>query len=158
MHCRMFGKGILQAIYREAQRSDKLIYQIGYDTIASHTRPSSQAVHPIEAAYFHQSHLKGCQDYGHQVVSVMLSCNGITLNYAVILYDKSRSKIQIVQEIAEELPAAPVISTFFVTAGILRKVMDCFIRKDYTVSIKDQPNPLSMRIQFQKAIFAFICG
>ena len=28
------------------------------------------------------------------------------MNYAVILYDKSRSKIQIVQEIAEELPAA----------------------------------------------------
>lgn len=103
---------ILQAIYREAQRSGQPIYCIVDDTIASHTRPSSQAVHPIEAAYFHQSHLKGCQDYGHQVVSVMLSCNGITLNYAVILYDKSRSKIQIVQEIAEELPAAPVISYF----------------------------------------------
>ena len=70
---------ILQAIYREAQRSGQPIYCIVDDTIASHTRPSSQAVHPIEAAYFHQSHLKGCQDYGHQVVSVMLSCNGITL-------------------------------------------------------------------------------
>ena len=82
------------------------------DTIASHAKPLSQALHPIEAAYFHQSHLKGRQDYGHQVVSVMLSCNGITLNYAVILYDKSRSKIQIVQEIAEELPSAPVVSYF----------------------------------------------
>lgn len=81
-------------------------------TTASHTKPSSQALHPIEAAYFHQSHLKGCQDYGHQVVSVMLSCNGIILNYAVILYDRSKSKIRIVQEIAEELPVAPVISYF----------------------------------------------
>ena len=63
-------------------------------TTASHTKPSSQALHPIEAAYFHQSHLKGCQDYGHQVVSVMLSCNGIILNYAVILYDRSKSKIR----------------------------------------------------------------
>ena len=69
-------------------------------TTASHTKPSSQALHPIEAAYFHQSHLKGCQDYGHQVVSVMLSCNGIILNYAVILYDRSKLKIRIVQEIA----------------------------------------------------------
>ena len=32
-----------------------------------------------------------------------LSCNGIILNYAVILYDKSKSNIQIVQDIAEEI-------------------------------------------------------
>ena len=36
-----------------------------------------RALHPIEDAYFHQSHLKGKQDYGHQAVAVMLSCNGI---------------------------------------------------------------------------------
>ena len=108
---------ILQAIYREAQRSGQPIYCIVDDTIASHTRPSSQAVHPIEAAY------------------VMLSCNGITLNYAVILYDKSRSKIQIVQEIAEELPAAPVISYFLCDSWYTTaKVMDRFIQKGfYTV-------------------------
>ena len=47
-----------------------------------------------------------------QVVSVMLSCNGIILNYAVILYDKSKSKIQIVQDIAQEFPIALVISYF----------------------------------------------
>ena len=64
---------ILQAIYREAQRSGQPIYCIVDDTIASHTKLSSQALHPIEAAYFHQSHLKGRQDYGHQIVSVMLS-------------------------------------------------------------------------------------
>lgn len=138
---------ILQAIYREAQRSGQPIYCIVDDTIASHTRPSSQAVHPIEAAYFHQSHLKGCQDYGHQVVSVMLSCNGITLNYAVILYDKSRSKIQIVQEIAEELPAAPVISYFLCDSWILLQSDGPFYSERilYGWGIKDQPNPLSMR-------------
>lgn len=105
-------RSVIQTIYREALLSGKPIFCIVDDTIASHTKPSSQALHPIEAAYFHQSHLKGCQDYGHQVVSVMLSCNGIILNYAVILYDKSKSKIRIVQEIAEELPVAPVISYF----------------------------------------------
>lgn len=105
-------RSVIQTIYREALLSGKPIFCIVDDTIASHTKPSSQALHPIEAAYFHQSHLKGCQDYGHPVVSVMLSCNGIILNYAVILYDRSKSKIRIVQEIAEELPVAPVISYF----------------------------------------------
>ena len=123
---------VIQVIYREAQRSGQPVFCIVDDTIASHTRPSSQAVHPIEAAYFHQSHLKGCQDYGHQIVSVMLSCNGIILNYAVILYDKSKSKIQIVQEVADELPTAPVISYFLCDSWYTSvKVMDSFIRKGF---------------------------
>lgn len=123
---------VVQIIYQEAVRSGQPIFCIVDDTIASHTKPSSQATHPIEAAYFHQSHLKGRQDYGHQVVSVMLSCNGITLNYAVILYDKSKSKIQIVQETIAELPVAPVISYFLCDSWYTSsKVMDCFIRKGF---------------------------
>ena len=42
----------------------------------------------------------------------MLSCNGIVLNYAFILYNKSISKIDIVQNIAKELPEPPVMSYF----------------------------------------------
>ena len=123
---------VLQAIYREAQRSGQPIYCIVDDTIASHTKPSSQALPPIEAAYFHQSHLKVRPDYGHQVVSVMLSCNGITLNYAVVLYDKSKSKIQIVQEIAEELPVVPVLSYFLCDSWYTSaKVMDLSYGKDF---------------------------
>ena len=62
----------------------------------------------------------------------MLSCNGITLNYAIILYDKSKSKIQIVREIAEELPPAPVISYFLCDSWYTSaKVMDSFIRKGF---------------------------
>ena len=123
---------VVRMIYQEAILSRKPILCIVDDTIASHTKPSSQAENPIEAAYFHQSHLKGCQDYGHQAVSVMLSCNGITLNYAMILYDKSKSKIQIVQEIAEELPPAPVISYFLCDSWYTSaKVMDSFIRKGF---------------------------
>ena len=102
------------------------------DTIASHTKPSSQALHPIEAAYFHQSHLKGRQDYGHQIASVMLSCNGITLNYAVVLYNKTKSKIQIIQDIAAELPIAPVVSYFPCDSWYTSaKVMDCFAQKGF---------------------------
>ena len=40
----------------------------------------------------------------------MLSCNGIVLNYAFVLYNKSISKIDIVQNIAEKLPESPVMS------------------------------------------------
>ena len=123
---------VIHTIYQEAYRSGKPIFCIVDDTIASHTKPSSQALHPIEAAYFHQSHLKRRQDYGNQVVSVMLSCNGIILNYAVILYDRSKSKIQIVQEIAQELPAAPVVSYFLCDSWYTSvKVMDSFIQKGF---------------------------
>ena len=36
------------------------------DTIASHTAPSSQAMHPIKAAYDHQSHMKKQQNNGQR--------------------------------------------------------------------------------------------
>ena len=42
----------------------------------------------------------------------MLSCNGIVLNYAFVMYNKSISKINIVENIAKELPVPPVMSYF----------------------------------------------
>ena len=96
-------RSVIEIIYSEAARTGKPVFCIVDDTIASKTKPSSRALHPIEDAYFHQSHLKGRQDYGHQAVSVMLSCNGIVLNYAFVLYNKAISKIDIVSELAAEL-------------------------------------------------------
>ena len=123
---------VIQFIYKEAQQSGKPVFCIVDDTISSKTKPSSRALHPIEDAYFHQSHLKGKQDYGHQAVAVMLSCNGIVLNYAIVMYDKSKSKVKIVQEIAEELPVPPVVSYFlcdsWYTCG---DIMDAFIKKAF---------------------------
>ena len=62
----------------------------------------------------------------------MLSCNGIVLNYAIVMYDKSRSKIKIVQDIADELPVPPVVSYFlcdsWYTCG---DIMDAFIKKGF---------------------------
>lgn len=126
---------VVNIIYSESIRTGLPIACIVDDTISSHTKPSSQAMHPIQDAYFHQSHLKGKQDYGHQAVGVMLSCNGITLNYDIVLYDKTRSKIDIVREIAAELPEAPVISYFLCDSWYTcTKVMDAFIAKGfYTV-------------------------
>lgn len=77
---------VINIIYSESEKSGEPIFCMIDDTIASKTKPSSKALHPIEDAYFHQSHLKGRQDYGHQAVGVMLSCNGLTLNYDIILY------------------------------------------------------------------------
>ena len=123
---------IIEVIYSEAFRTGKPIYCIIDDTIASKTKPSSQALHPIEDAYFHQSHLKGKQDYGHQAVSVMLSCNGIVLNYDFVLYNKSISKIDIVQNIAKELPVPPVLSYFLCDAWyVSEKVINTFAQQGF---------------------------
>ena len=123
---------VIQFIYKEAWQSRKPVFCIVDDTISSKAKPSSRALHPIEDAYFHQSHLKGKQDYGHQAVAVMLSCNGIVLNYAIVMYDKSKSKVKIVQDIADELPVPPVVSYFlcdsWYTCG---SIMDAFIKKGF---------------------------
>ena len=123
---------VIRTIYAEAERTGKPVFCIVDDTISSKTKPSSRALHPIEDAYFHQSHLKKKQDYGHQAVGVMLSCNGIVLNYAIVMYDKSRSKIQIVCEIAEELPPPPTVSFFLCDCWYsCVKVMDAFLLKGF---------------------------
>lgn len=123
---------VIKIIYEEAKRTGKPIYCFVDDTISSKTKPSLQALHPIEDAYFHQSHLKKKHDYGHQAVAVMLSCNGITLNYAIVLYDKTKSKIQIVQEIAKELPDAPVPSYFLCDSWYTcAKIVDAFRDKKF---------------------------
>ena len=123
---------VIHTIYQEAYRSGKPIFCIVDDTIASKTKPSSQAMHPIEDAYFHQSHLKRKQDYDHQAVAVMLSCNGIVLNYAFVLYNKSISKIDIVQNIAKELPEPPVMSYFLCDCWyVSEKIINTFVQKGF---------------------------
>ncbi len=123
---------VVQTIYEEAERTGKPIICIVDDTITSKTKPSSQAMYPIEAAYFHHSHLKKKQDYGHQAVGVMLACNGIVLHYAIVLYDKSRSKIQIACDIANELPVPPTPSFFLCDCWYsCVKVMDAFLAKGF---------------------------
>jgi len=62
----------------------------------------------------------------------MLSCNGIVLNYAIVMYDKFKSKVKIVQEIANELLIPPVVSYFlcdsWYTCG---GIMDAFIKNGF---------------------------
>ena len=123
---------VLSIIYNEAKESGKPIYCFADDTIASKTKPSSKALHPIEDAYFHQSHLKKKQDYGHQAVSVMLSCNGKTLNYAFVMYNKTMSKIAILKSIIEELPVTPVVSYFLCDSWYTSiDIMKAFLEKGF---------------------------
>lgn len=125
---------VVQLIYKQAASTGKPVFCNVDDTISSKTKPSSRALHPIEDAYFHQFHLKGKQDHGHQAVAVMLSCNGIILNYAIVMYNKSESKIKIIQDIADKLPAPPVVSYFlcdsWYTCG---NIMDAFIKRGSTL-------------------------
>ena len=123
---------VIEIIYGEALASGKPIYVIIDDTICSKSKPSSRALHPIEDAYFHKSNLKKKQDYGHQAVTVMLSCNGITLNYAITLYDKTKTKIQIVQDIAAKLPVTPVVGYLLCDSWYTSvKVIDAFLAKGF---------------------------
>ncbi len=125
-------RSVIELIYSEATRTGKPVFFIVDDTIASKTKPSSQALHPTEDVHFHQSHLKGKQDYGHQAVAVMLSCNGIVLNYAFVMYNKSISKIDIVQNIAAELPVPQVMSYFLsVCWYVAEKIINTFAAKGF---------------------------
>jgi len=123
---------VVNTIYKESQRSGKPVLCIIDDTIASKTKPASKAQNPIEAASFHFSHLKRKKDYGHQAVGVMLSCNGITLNYAIVMYDKTDSKIDIVKSAAEELPIPPNISYLLCDSWyVCGKIADAFLQKGF---------------------------
>lgn len=49
---------VIEIIYSEAVHTRKPVFYIVDATIVSKTKPSSRALHTIEDAYFHQSHLK----------------------------------------------------------------------------------------------------
>lgn len=59
------------------------------DTVNCKTKPSSQALRPIQGAAFHHSHLLGKRVWGHQVQATMVSCGDVALNYDLHRYDNS---------------------------------------------------------------------
>ena len=113
-------QAVIEIIYSEAARTGNPVFCIVDDTIASKTKPLSRALHLIEDAYFHLA------------VAVMLSCNGIVLNYAFVMYNKSISKIDIVQNIAKELPVPPVMSYFLCDCWyVSEKIINAFAQKGF---------------------------
>ena len=62
----------------------------------------------------------------------MLSCNELSLNYAIVLYDKAHSKIEIVQDIIQELPSPPHTAYFLCDSWYAsNKLMDAFAQKGF---------------------------
>ena len=113
-------QSVIEIIYSEAARTGNPVFCIVDDTIASKTKPLSRALHLIEDAYFHLA------------VAVMLSCNGIVLNYAFVMYNKSISKIDIVQSIAKELPVPPVMSYFLCDCWyVSEKIINTFAERGF---------------------------
>ena len=146
-------RSVIEIIYSEAACTGKPVFCIVDDTIASKTKPSSRALHPIEDAYFHQSHLKGKQDYGHQAVAVMLSCNGIVLNYTFVMYNKSISKINIVENIAKELPVPPVMSYFLCDCWYTsEKIINTFAAKGFHTISALKTNRMLYPFGFKKKL------
>ena len=59
---------VVEIIYSEAQRTGKPVFCIVDDTIASKTKPSSQALHPIEDAYL----LCGCWYVSEKLINTFV--------------------------------------------------------------------------------------
>lgn len=96
---------VLGLIWDRARKTKKPIYFIIDDTISEKTKPSSKAINPIEKCGFHNSHLKGKNVYGHQILVSLLSCDGLVLPYSIDIYDKnSMSKIELATNLIKSLP------------------------------------------------------
>jgi len=96
---------IVELIWARARETKQPIYFIIDDTISEKTKPSSKAINPIEKCSFHNSHLKGKNVYGHQILVSLLSCDGLVLPYSIDIYDKeSMSKIKLTQNLISTLP------------------------------------------------------
>lgn len=72
---------IVELIWDRARKTKQPIYFIIDDTISEKTKPSSKAINPIQKCSFHNSHLKGKNVYGHQILVSLLSCDGLVLPY-----------------------------------------------------------------------------
>ena len=96
---------IVELIWTRSRQTKQPIYFIIDDTISEKTKPSSKAINPIEKCSFHNSHLKGKNVYGHQILVSLLSCDGLVLPYSIDIYDKeSMSKIKLSQNLITTLP------------------------------------------------------
>lgn len=81
---------VLELTWNKSRETKKPIYFIVDDTISEKTKPSSKAKNIIEKCSFHNSHLKGKNVYGHQILVSLLSCDGLVLPYSINIYEQNR--------------------------------------------------------------------
>jgi hypothetical protein len=97
----------LEYIQKHSADTGKPIFISIDDTVNEKTKPASEAKRPIQGAEYHYSHLQNKQVWGHQTVTMMVSCGSASLNYDIHWYDKTKqSKIDYVKQMADELPKA----------------------------------------------------
>ena len=86
----------------------------------------------------------------------MLSCNGIVLNYAFVMYNKSISKIDIVENIAKELPVPPVMSYFLCDCWYtFEKIINIFAARGFHTIGALKTNRMLYPFGFKKKLNEF---
>jgi len=125
-------KFVIRTVYT-CSSSNLPIFAIYDDTIAEKTKPSSQAKSTIQETGFHQSHLKGKQVWGHQLLTTMLSCGKKVLPYSIERYKKGeKSKIQMVCDIVESLPSPKGVAYGLCDSWFTnKKVITAHLKKGY---------------------------
>lgn len=124
---------VIEKIWNISRRTGSPIFVIIDDTISEKTKPSSKANRPMEKCNFHHSHLKNKKVYGHQIVGILLQCEGVTVPYHLEMYDKTRmSKIELVMNVLKALPSSPyegyVLGDSWYTC---KKIIDCAKTKGF---------------------------
>lgn len=94
-----------QFVQRQMTKDQPLFYLLD-DTISKKTKPSSQAVRPMEGCGFHFSHTDGKSVWGHQVVQLMVKSGHQAFPYDFRLFqkDKTDSKIKLSVDLLGALP------------------------------------------------------
>jgi len=105
----------LRHVVQQSKQTKEPIFVIHDDTVCKKTKPSLQAVSPIEQTDFHYSHLDGTVVFGHQVQATMIQCADTTWIHEIRRYDKAKTKadgtaytkIDEVCDIADTMPTPP---------------------------------------------------
>lgn len=103
------------------------------DTVNCKTKPSSQALKPMQGTSFHHSHLLKKCVWGHQVQAIMINTGEVALNYDIHRYNKEEeSKISYAQEQIKLLPVTQCKTYIMGDAWYTNhKIIDASISKGY---------------------------
>ncbi|KIV53674.1 hypothetical protein TS65_20220, partial [Aneurinibacillus migulanus] len=79
-----------ESIKREAKHTQEPIFAIIDDTVCRKTKPSSQALSPMQGTDFHYSHTEGKSVWGHAVVQEFIRCGEKAFPYAFSRYESEQ--------------------------------------------------------------------
>ncbi|MBB6024956.1 hypothetical protein HNR77_006108, partial [Paenibacillus sp. JGP012] len=77
------------------------------DTVCEKTKPSSQALFPMEAAAYHYAHAKHRKVYGHALVQILIQAGHHVFPYACARYKgKQESKVELAAQLLTNFPVS----------------------------------------------------